>query len=417
MTEPQQTYLLNPAVQFFPAAKEGRILCQLLQDDGSVIASYLLKSELQDWLLQFDGKQELAQLVAQQAPSTDKLTRLVQEFLLPQRILLDPQQPVVTLNAQKPEYMLFQLPLLTAKQTQICSQWLQHLFTPIFAWPLAILTTLSFCLVWLTLLFNPTMLSTEPASSEAAIHTVLLITAALLLHELGHTAAAIRYGCHQVHIGIGGYLCFLIFYADLSQSWRLPAKKRLVVDLAGSYLQGLVALLYLWIYAIWDYPPYLAAFVLLNVYTLYNLNPFFRMDGYWVASDLLQIPNLRARSGALLQQFFTQPLSHIYRCWKQRALSVLAWYTITSSIVFILFSYIMLVSIAPTTISRLQDLLTTTPTAKATHADVLVYYTQLGWNSMIAIFLLLFCNSLGQMLWRFLTEVKKGTKQISSNGY
>ena len=402
MSNASQVYLLNPAVQFFPQTGTESVLCQLQQADGRVIASYQIKAQLQQLLLQFDGQQPLAQIDAhQQLCDSAKLQQLINEFLLPQQILLDPAQPGPARRAEKPAYMLFQLPLLNPALTRLCSRVLQPLFSPALAWPLALAAILSFCYVCLTLLLAPTQLPTEPASSLAAIHTVLLLTLALLLHELGHAAAALRYGCREVRIGVGGYLCFLVFYADLSQSWRLPARQRLVVDLAGSYVQGLVALLYLLAYGCWAYPPLLAAFVLLNLYTLYNLNPFFRMDGYWVASDWLQIPNLRQRSASLLQQFLQHPLPAMRQAWQRRRLSVLAAYTTASLLVFLLFSYIVLFSLTPATLNRLQTLLGRPLAENAASADCLVHYTQIGWNSMIALFLLMYYSMLLKIGWRF----------------
>ena len=38
------------------------------------------------------------------------------------------------------------------------------------------------------------------------------------------------------------------------------------------------------------------------VKTIYNLNPFFRTDGYWVLSDAIRIPNLRTVSNDLLKK-------------------------------------------------------------------------------------------------------------------
>lgn len=35
-----------------------------------------------------------------------------------------------------------------------------------------------------------------------------------------------------------------------------------------------------------------------------TLNPFFKFDGYWIASDLLGVPNLRARSKELLGYWY-----------------------------------------------------------------------------------------------------------------
>lgn len=404
MTTGKNCYSLNPAVRFFPFDGSDKVLCQLQQSDGRLIASYTLTPELQQLLLRFDGQSEISQISASQSLyAAEKIKQLVDDFLLPQQILLDNCHPTANRTAEKPAYLLFQITLFNPKLTRLLSGWLGVLFHPVVAWPAALLVVLTFCYVNLTLLVQPTQLPTEPTSAIAAVHTVLLLFLALLWHELGHAAAAVRYGCDQTRIGVGGYMCFLIFYADLSQSWRLDGRQRLIVDVAGSYLQGLIAALYLLCYFIWAYPPYLAAFTLLNLYTLYNLNPFFRMDGYWIASDLLAIPNLRERSNQLLREFLTHPWQSYRRYRRGYQQTPLAIYTLFSMAFFICFTYVVIFSLTPATLSRLALILPglVSNEMSAQPVELLVNYTGLLWHGMMAVFLLLFYLMLFRSLLRF----------------
>ena len=41
----------------------------------------------------------------------------------------------------------------------------------------------------------------------------------------------------------------------------------------------------------------------LNLGFVMTLNPFFKFDGYWLASDILGVPNLRARSKEVIAYF------------------------------------------------------------------------------------------------------------------
>lgn len=393
MNYDNKCYCLNTAVKFFPFSTPDKILCQLFQPDGQLVASYTLPHFVQQLLEMFDGKSTVAQISMQLSQyDKDKLQQLVDDFLLPQQILLDVSASFRPKSSAKPAYMLFQLPLLNSRLTRVCSSWLSPLFNPLLAWPATLITVLTFCFVILTLLLQPELLPTEPISSVAAIHTVLLIFLALLCHELGHAAAAIRFGCSHVQLGVGGYLCFFIFYADLSESWRLTKRQRLIVDLAGSYLQGLLATAYLCCYFIWQYQPFLAAFTLLNLYTLYNLNPFFRMDGYWIASDILAIPNLRQRSNQLLRQFLYHPL-HSYQNYRWPSMpSALAIYTFFMVVFSAFFTYLVIFSLTPMTIARLTSISQQLLVANAAEhsADLLVIYTRLLWQCIMAVFLLLF---------------------------
>ena len=127
----------------------------------------------------------------------------------------------------------------------------------------------------------------------------------LLFHELGHSAAAWRFGVRVRRIGIGLYWIFPVLFSDVTDIWKLPRRRRLVVDLGGVYFQA-VALLPLLGFGLLSREPgwrAAAAFVIaINVLTIVvNLNPLLRYDGYWIYSDLSGIPNLRRQSNALLR--------------------------------------------------------------------------------------------------------------------
>lgn len=128
---------------------------------------------------------------------------------------------------------------------------------------------------------------------------VFMLTSSLF-HELGHASACKYYGLNHGGIGFGLYLNFPVFYTDVTEVWRLNRMQRCVVNIAGVYFQSywLLALLI----AFWltnnDMLRYLI--LTMNLGFLMTLNPFFKFDGYWIASDMLGVPNLRARSLELL---------------------------------------------------------------------------------------------------------------------
>lgn len=69
-----------------------------------------------------------------------------------------------------------------------------------------------------------------------------------------------------------------------------------MVNIAGVYFQSfwLLVLLIALLLTNDDMLRYLI--LILNLGFLMTLNPFFKFDGYWIASDILGVPNLRARS-------------------------------------------------------------------------------------------------------------------------
>jgi len=130
----------------------------------------------------------------------------------------------------------------------------------------------------------------------------------LLLHELGHAAACVRCGVRHGVIGFAIYLIFPAFYTDVSEAWRLDRAKRMVVDGAGIYLSLLCATIasVLWWLQHNTIAGVVAAFY--DVTVLANLNPFIRMDGYWLLSDALGVPNMMTANRNLLRWVLLRPL-------------------------------------------------------------------------------------------------------------
>jgi putative peptide zinc metalloprotease protein len=129
-----------------------------------------------------------------------------------------------------------------------------------------------------------------------------LFLALTVVHEFGHAIACFRYGINVREMGVLMYFFQPCAYCNISNAWMESSlKKRLVVSLGGiyfeSFLWSLVAIL--WVFsplsASWHRLLFMAGAVLL-VRTIINLFPFFTLDGYYILSDLLQIPNLRPKS-------------------------------------------------------------------------------------------------------------------------
>ncbi|MCA8998698.1 MAG: HlyD family efflux transporter periplasmic adaptor subunit, partial [Planctomycetaceae bacterium] len=135
----------------------------------------------------------------------------------------------------------------------------------------------------------------------------LAIGLAKVMHELAHGITCQHYGgeCHSIGVA------FLIFspclYCDVSDAWMLSRKRdRLIISAAGMILElGLSAIAFwLWWFARpgWWQLFFLQLFLVTSVSTiLFNANPLLRYDGYYILSDLLEIPNLQRRSRQSLE--------------------------------------------------------------------------------------------------------------------
>ena len=143
---------------------------------------------------------------------------------------------------------------------------------------------------------------------------ILILLVVIVVHEFGHGMTCTHFG-GEVH-EMGFVLMFLqpAFYCNVSDAWLFPERsKRLWVGFAGPYFE-----LFLWALAVFTWRATEAGtwvnFVSLSVMatsglkTLLNFNPLIKLDGYYLLSDYLEIPNLRRRSfrfvGSLIERLF-----------------------------------------------------------------------------------------------------------------
>jgi len=127
-----------------------------------------------------------------------------------------------------------------------------------------------------------------------------------LFHEIGHASALRYFNAESGGIGFGFYLFTPALFTDVSEAWKLDKKERIIVNLGGIYFELLIAGLLLLFYFFKGDILFLILPCVLILSTLINLNPFLKLDGYWMLSDATNTPNLRKRSIAVLHKKLTQ---------------------------------------------------------------------------------------------------------------
>ncbi|MEQ9406124.1 MAG: efflux RND transporter periplasmic adaptor subunit [Fuerstiella sp.] len=137
------------------------------------------------------------------------------------------------------------------------------------------------------------------------------------LHELGHGLVCRRYGGTVRQTGIIVAFFAPLAYVDVTSCWAFRSRwQRIHTAAAGMYTELLLAsaAVFLWTH----FHSHVAAHLLHNVILmasvstiLFNANPLMRFDGYYILSDLLQIPNLYTQSGETLRQAVGQMLTGI----------------------------------------------------------------------------------------------------------
>lgn len=148
------------------------------------------------------------------------------------------------------------------------------------------------------LLFN------NQVNAYTVMGLLIFMVASSLFHEIGHASACKYFGIRHGGIGFGLYLNFPVLYTDVTEVWRLGRMQRCVVNLAGVYFQCFAILGLLGLYALVPLDEVRYLILTMNLGFLMTLNPFFKFDGYWLASDLLGVPNLRKHSLEWWQYFY-----------------------------------------------------------------------------------------------------------------
>jgi putative peptide zinc metalloprotease protein len=135
---------------------------------------------------------------------------------------------------------------------------------------------------------------------------------AKFIHELAHGLACKHYGgeCHEIG------MAFLVFspclYCDVSDSWVLSSKwKRILIASAGMMIEVFLSAVAVLVW--WHTEPGLLHHLCLNVFfvttittVIFNANPLLRYDGYYILSDVLEIPNLRTKADRMFRDVFSR---------------------------------------------------------------------------------------------------------------
>lgn len=203
---------------------------------------------------------------------------------------------------------LYQRTLLSAESLETISTRLSFLFKPYVMMGLSIAAIIAIAYFFLANGHIKTFAGRIDATS--IISLILFIIFSSVFHELGHASATRYYGLQHGNIGLGLYFNFPVLYTDVSAVWELPVRQRCVVNIAGVYFQAILLIFLIFFHSLTDSE--LIKYLILTMCFgfLLTLNPFFKFDGYWLATDLLGVPNLRRRTRELLRYYLVRLSGH-----------------------------------------------------------------------------------------------------------
>ena len=145
--------------------------------------------------------------------------------------------------------------------------------------------------------------ATRLSGESAAAESLLLLAMSYFLtfmHELGHAVVLVHYKRRVKSAGFMMYFGSPAFFVESSDGLMLDRRERIVQSFAGPYTELIIAgaaSALVWAFPEWSIAPVLYKFALLNYFVIFlNLVPMLELDGYWILSDFIQVPDLRPRS-------------------------------------------------------------------------------------------------------------------------
>ncbi|TVQ63731.1 MAG: PqqD family peptide modification chaperone [Phycisphaerales bacterium] len=153
---------------------------------------------------------------------------------------------------------------------------------------------------------------------------IVVFVVAKAVHETGHGVICKRFGGQVPEFGFMLLVLFPAPYVDASSAWAMDSKWRRISVGAGGmifelFLAAIAAIVWVQTMNSGGLVHQVAYNMLLTASVstvLFNANPLMRFDGYYILSDLLEVPNLMQRSNNQLKHFFQK---HVYRLEQTQA--------------------------------------------------------------------------------------------------
>jgi putative peptide zinc metalloprotease protein len=130
----------------------------------------------------------------------------------------------------------------------------------------------------------------------------LLTIVVKIIHEFGHGLTCKHYGGEVHEMGLMMMIFSPFLYADVTDSYVFPNKRhRILVAAAGIYVELVIAAIATLLWSISQPGPtqqlLFNLMLITSVWTiLFNANPLMKFDGYYMLTDLLDVPNLRSKA-------------------------------------------------------------------------------------------------------------------------
>ena len=218
-----------------------------------------------------------------------------------------------------------------------------YVLRPFFWWPITVISGLLAIAGLVAFLKIAAEREFSLGGRAPAVEAAILLALAFFLtfmHELGHSVVISRYGRKVKSAGFMIYFGSPSFFVEATDSLMLERRQRILQSSAGPFTELVIAgAASLGLYLLPQGPlaDLLYRFALLNYLVIFlNLIPLLELDGYWILSDVIQVPDLRPRSLQFIQHDLWHKLRSRERLTPQEW--GLGWYGF-AGIAFTIFSF------------------------------------------------------------------------------
>jgi putative peptide zinc metalloprotease protein len=146
----------------------------------------------------------------------------------------------------------------------------------------------------------------------------VVIFALMTIHEFAHGVTLKHFGGKVEEMGFMMLYFIPAFYCNVSDAWMLKKRERIWVSFAGGYIQIFIWAIATIMWRVLAIETFASRVCIITVafcgiQTLLNFNPLIRLDGYYILSDFIEVPNLRSKAldyvrSKLRRIFFGTPL-------------------------------------------------------------------------------------------------------------
>jgi hypothetical protein len=144
-------------------------------------------------------------------------------------------------------------------------------------------------------------------------YTFVTLAPVIAIHEIAHGLALTHYGGQAGEMGTGLFYFSPMFYVETTDAWGLSRRDRIMVYLAGNISTLLIGSALVVVHLLVTIPEpgslilKMTAFYCFST-SLFNFAPPFETDGYYVLTDIVNMPNLRQDSYNYVGSIFRRAL-------------------------------------------------------------------------------------------------------------